>query len=47
MERKDYWPRIADQELDFLLQAKGAVQILGPKYCGKTTTAEKFAKTVI
>lgn len=47
MGRKDYWPRIADQELDFLLQAKGAVQILGPKYCGKTTTAEKFAKTVI
>ena len=44
---KEYLTRVADSEIEFLLEAKGAVQILGPKFCGKTTTAEKFAKTVI
>lgn len=32
-----YLPRIADT----LLEAKGAVLIQGPKWCGKTTTAKK------
>lgn len=42
-----YFKRIADAEIAFILEAKGAVQILGPKFCGKTTTAKQFAKTVI
>jgi len=47
MSDKKYFKRIADSEIEFRLMAKGAVQILGPKFCGKTTTAEQFAKTVI
>lgn len=32
-----------DSQLAKKLQAKGAVVIEGPKWCGKTTTAEEFA----
>lgn len=42
-----YLPRIADNELKIRLEAFGAVQIKGPKWCGKTTTAEMQAKSVI
>ena len=43
----EYLPRIADDELKLRLEAFGAVQIKGPKWCGKTTTAEMQAKSVI
>lgn len=43
----EYLPRIADNELKLRLEAFGAVQIKGPKWCGKTTTAEIQAKSVI
>lgn len=43
----EYLPRIADDELKLRLEAFGAVQIKGPKWCGKTTTAEIQAKSVI
>lgn len=36
-----YLPRIADQTLQEYLDAFGAVLIEGPKWCGKTTTAEQ------
>lgn len=42
---KKYYPRIADSILDLKLRAFGAVQIVGPKWCGKTTTAEQQAKS--
>lgn len=42
-----YLQRVADQVLDMYLEAFGAVQIKGPKWCGKTTTAEMHAKSVI
>ncbi len=42
-----YRPRIADLLLKDKLEAKGAVLIRGPKWCGKTTTAEQQAKSVI
>lgn len=42
-----YLQRIADQVLDMYLEAFGAVQIKGPKWCGKTTTAEMHAKSVV
>ncbi|MDE5612338.1 MAG: AAA family ATPase, partial [Odoribacter sp.] len=42
-----YLERIADSELKLRLEAFGAVQIKGPKWCGKTTTAEMQAKSVI
>ena len=37
---KNYLPRIVETELDELLGTFGAVLIEGPKWCGKTTTAE-------
>lgn len=42
-----YLKRIADDELDLRLEAFAAVQITGPKWCGKTTTAEQHAKSII
>lgn len=38
-----YKPRVADQLLQRQLEATGAVLIQGPKWCGKTTTAEQAA----
>lgn len=43
----EYLKRIADGELKLRLEAFGAVQIRGPKWCGKTTTAEIQAKSVL
>ncbi len=44
---KDYKTRIADEILKRKLEGKGAVLIEGPKWCGKTTTAEQIAASVI
>ena len=43
----EYKNRIADQLLSDKLEAMGAVLIEGPKGCGKTTTAEQQAGSVI
>lgn len=43
----EYKHRIADQMLAKKLASKGAVLIEGPKWCGKTTTAEQQAKSVL
>lgn len=43
----EYRQRIADKLLSDKLEAKGAVLIRGPKWCGKTTTAEQFARSVL
>ena len=42
-----YRKRIADDVLQKRLEAKGAVLIEGPKACGKTTTAEMKASSII
>lgn len=42
-----YLHRIADLQLAERLEAFGAVLIEGPKWCGKTTTAERMSKSVI
>lgn len=42
-----YRHRIMDGLLEKKLQAKGAVLIEGPKWCGKTTTAEEIAASKI
>ena len=42
-----YLPRIADQELRLRLQAIGATIIVGPKWCGKTTTAKQQANSIL
>ena len=44
---KKYRSRILDALLSKRLQAKGAVLIEGPKWCGKTTTAEQIAREKI
>lgn len=44
---KDYRPRIADRMLSRRLKGVGAVLIQGPKWCGKTTTAEQQAASVV
>lgn len=43
----DYFKRMADIQLEERLNAFGAVLIEGPKWCGKTTTAEQLAGSVI
>ena len=43
----EYKKRIADILLDEKLEAMGAVLIEGPKACGKTTTAEQQAKSIL
>lgn len=44
---KQYRRRIADHILKRKLEGKGAVLIEGPKWCGKTTTAEQIAGSVL
>ena len=44
---KGYIPRLVDRLLEKKLRGKGAVLIQGPKWCGKTTTAEQIAGSVI
>lgn len=43
----EYKKRIVDTLLEKKLKGKGAVLIQGPKWCGKTTTAEQIAKSVL
>lgn len=47
MDEKIYKPRIADTILKRKLRGMGAILIEGPKWCGKTTTAEQQADSVI
>lgn len=42
-----YLPRVADKVLARKLKSSGAVQIKGPKWCGKTATAEQAAASSI
>ena len=44
---KEYIERLFDKELEFYLKTVGAVQIVGPKFCGKSRTAKRHAKTII
>ena len=42
-----YFKRVSDKVLAERLEAFGAVLIEGPKWCGKTTTAEQVAASVL
>lgn len=42
-----YLKRIIDDELNEYLEMIGAILIVGPKWCGKTTTAEQHANSVL
>ena len=43
----EYKKRIIDAQFDLRMEALGAVQIKGPKGCGKTTTAKQKAKSIV
>ena len=43
----EYKKRVADEILKRMLEGKGAVLIEGPKWCGKTTTAEQQACSIL
>lgn len=45
--KRDYLPRLFDKTLEFSLKSKGAVLVVGPKWCGKTRTCSRHAKTII
>lgn len=42
-----YLKRIVDEDLRLRLDSVGATLIVGPKWCGKTTTAEQKAKSIL
>ena len=42
-----YLKRKIDEDLEKYLQMIGAVLIVGPKWCGKTTTGEQHAKSIL
>lgn len=46
-QNNGYIKRLFDKTIEFSLRSKGAVVIVGPKWCGKSTTASRYAKTVI
>ena len=43
----EYINRVVDAELAEQLEASGAVLIVGPKWCGKTTTASRQSRSII
>lgn len=43
----EYKKRIIDDELDLKMEAFGATLIVGPKGCGKTTSAKQKAKSFV
>lgn len=47
MTDSKYKKRIADRLLKEQLEVAGVVVVQGPKWCGKTTTAEQVAKSVV
>ena len=47
MRNMRYKKRVADSLIERRLQGKGAILIEGPKWCGKTTTAKQFAKSIL
>ena len=47
MSKSSYLSRLCDQELQMALQSSGAVLIEGAKWCGKTRTASKAAKSIL
>ena len=47
VSEKAYIKRLFDETVEFSLKSKGALVIVGPKWCGKSTTANRYAKTVI
>jgi predicted AAA+ superfamily ATPase len=45
--KQQYKPRIADQLLAEAMSDMAAIQVIGPKWCGKTTTAEQACRSAV
>lgn len=43
----DYLPRIMDKQIERYLRVIGAILIVGPKWCGKTTTAMQHTNSML
>jgi predicted AAA+ superfamily ATPase len=43
----EYYKRIIDDVIEEKMKVTGAVVIKGPKWCGKTTSAKQFSKSVL
>ena len=44
---QDYKPRVADELISRRLRNKGAILVEGAKWCGKTTTCEQQAHSIL
>ena len=42
-----YRPRVIDKSIEKRLESKGAIVVEGAKWCGKTTTCERHASSVL
>ena len=45
--KKKYLNRLIESEIERRLKSVGAISVTGPKFCGKTTTSERFAKSLV
>ena len=43
----EYYDRLIERKIENKMKSSGAVAIEGPKFCGKTTTALRYAKSDI
>lgn len=46
MMNSEYFPRILDSIIDKRMEFTGGIYLTGPKWCGKTTTLSRKAKTI-
>lgn len=46
-DEKEYVERLIDKDIDRYLNVFGAISVEGPKWCGKTWTSSKYAKSFI
>ena len=44
---RTYLPRLIEEKIQAQMNAVGCVVIEGPRWCGKSTTAKRFAKTIV
>ena len=47
LTKKEYKPRLIDEKVSKYLKIFGAINIVGPKWCGKTWTALNHAKSMV
>ena len=47
INNNEYMPRLIDKNLDDYLKVFGALSVEGPKWCGKTWTSSKHAKSAV